>query len=98
MNPDEQPPLDPPIEVQEDAPEEPVRPPRVNRPRVLPTPPKPAVPDKNAGKIVHVNCRAGNGGCGSQQVEIRSITKIPTGGRAIRYRCLKCHKIFQTNC
>lgn len=75
----------------------PVRPPRVNRVRVLPTPPKAPPPDKTAGRIVNVNCRAGNGGCGSQQVEIRSTKPIPTGGRAIRYRCLKCKQIFQIN-
>ena len=97
MKPDEQTPPELPFE--EGAAEEPVvsPTPRVNRPRVLPIPPKPAIPDRNAGKLVNVNCRAG-GGCGSQQVEIRSITKIPTGGRAIRYRCLRCRKIFQINC
>lgn len=92
MNPD-----DDTIPTEPEATAEPVRPPRVNRVRVLPTPPKPAPPDKTAGRIVNVNCRAGNGGCGSQQVEIRSTKNIPSGGRAIRYRCLKCKQIFQIN-
>lgn len=72
-------------------------PPRVNKVRVLPKVPVAPPLDKTAGRIVNVNCRAGNGGCGSQQVEIRSTKNIKTGGRAIRYRCLKCHQIFQIN-
>lgn len=83
--------------VLEEAPVRPAPPPRVNKVRVLPKPPVAPPPDKTAGRIVNVNCRAGNGGCGSQQVEIRSTKNIPTGGRAIRYRCLKCKQIFQIN-
>lgn len=77
-------------------PPEAAAPPRVNRVRVLPKPPVAPPPDKTAGRVVNVNCRA-NGGCGSQQVEIRSTKSIKTGGRAIRYRCLRCHQIFQIN-
>lgn len=83
-------------DVLEEAPK-PAPPARVNKVRVLPKPPVAPPPDKTAGRIVNVTCRAGNGGCGSQQVEIRSTKNIPTGGRAIRYRCLRCKQIFQIN-